>query len=259
MLAEVKVLLEGFLSNDFGDEKTQPTISLVTDGDVIMIVDPGTLESRQILIEKIMDAGFEVDDINYVFITHSHIDHYKNIGMFPNAKVLEFFGVWEDNKVTDYMDDFTENIKILKTPGHNDTSLTLLVSTDQGKVAICGDVFWKENKPEVDTYAQDLKKLQESRKLVQDMADFIIPGHGPMYKVTKEPDNSKTTLRAIPPVISIFANLKEKLVAKDLGVCRNCRKPFKKEEDKCICSSWLCYHCCECDDNCDLCSCSHKI
>lgn len=190
MLAEVKILVEGYtnansIANGDGEEKTCPTISLVRDGDIIMVVDPGVLESQQILIAELKKEGIEIDDVNIVCITHSHIDHYRNIGMFPKAKTLEYFGLWDKNTVEDWQKQFTENIKILKTPGHDYTSITLLVRTINGVVAICGDVFWKENYPKKDIYASDLKKLKKSRELVLKMADHIVPGHGKIYKVIK--------------------------------------------------------------------------
>jgi len=118
-------------------------------------------------------------------ITHSHIDHYRNIGMFPYAKTLEFYGLWDKNSVEEYKEDFTENIKIIKTPGHNKTSISLLVKTKEGNIAICGDVFWRENLPIKDEYADDPKKLKESRKKIIKLADYIIPGHADIYKVKK--------------------------------------------------------------------------
>ena len=53
-------------------------------------------------------------------------------------------------------------------------------------VAVCGDVFWTENQPAIDPYATDLKELEKSRGLVLKNVDWIIPGHGPMYKVNKK-------------------------------------------------------------------------
>ena len=49
-------------------------------------------------------------------------------------------------------------------------------------VAICGDVFWKENYPENDEYASNGEALEESRKKVLALADYIIPGHDDIYK-----------------------------------------------------------------------------
>lgn len=126
-----------------------------------------------------------VDDVNYVFVTHSHADHYRNVGMFSHAKFLEFFALWDGNVALDWQENFTDDIKIIKTPGHDSSSLTLLVDTKKGKVAVCGDVFWKENGPENDPYASRPDLLEESRKKVLELADYIIPGHADIYKVKK--------------------------------------------------------------------------
>lgn len=187
-MAEVKILVEGYTSadtNEAGEEKTGSTITLVRDKDVVMVVDPGVLEDQCTLIDELRKEGLKIDDVNIVCITHSHIDHYRNIGMFPTAKTLEYFGLWEKNTVKDWKKQFTNDIKIIKTPGHNYDCISLLVKTNQGTVAIIGDVFWKENLPIDDPYASDKEKLKESRKKVLELADWIIPGHGKMYKVKK--------------------------------------------------------------------------
>lgn len=279
-LATVKILIEGYTNADSvvknGEEKTQPTISLVRDGDIAIVVDPGVLESQQVLIDKLKEENLSFKDINYVFITHSHIDHYRNVGMFHNTKVIEYFGVWQGQKNEDRLEKITENIKIIETPGHDYTSLTLFVNTEQGVVAICGDVFWQENKPEIDPYAQDLIKLNQSRQMILEVADFIVPGHGAMYKVKEKVFNTQEILGNNTKKISnnyfnkieilnkifpknIFASIKDKLIIKRLGNCKKCGKPFIKIEDKCVCQLQLCFRCCECDVDCDLCNCKHKI
>lgn len=187
-MAKVKVLIEGYTTAntaESGEEKTCPTISLVKDKDIVMIVDPGVLEDQKMLIDKLGTEGLSIDNVNIVCITHSHIDHYRNIGMFPGAKTLEYWGLWDKNTVENWKEQFTENIRIVKTPGHSYDSITLFIKTDKGIIAVCGDVFWKENFPEDDTYASDKEKLQESRKRILEMADWVIPGHGKMFKVNK--------------------------------------------------------------------------
>ncbi len=184
-MAEVKILIQGYTTADTaesGEERTCPTITLVKDKDIVMVVDPGVLEDQKILIDKLKEEGLTIDDVNIVCITHSHIDHYRNIGMFPKAKTLEYWGLWDRNTAEDWKEQFTDDIRILKTPGHNYDSITLLVKTDEGIVAICGDVFWKENFPEDDVYASDKEKLKESRKKVLEMANWTIPGHGGMFR-----------------------------------------------------------------------------
>ena len=189
-MTTVTVLVQGYTNADSvavegNDEKTCATITLVRDKGINMVCDPGVLDSQQILIDALHKEGLAISDVNYVFITHSHIDHYRNIGMFPHAKTLEYWGIWDGGKVEDWKEDFTEDITIIKTPGHNYDGLTLLVKIKNGIVAICGDVFWKENAPTHDPYASDPNKLKASRKKVMQLADFIIPGHAGMYPVKK--------------------------------------------------------------------------
>ncbi|MBU1201581.1 MAG: MBL fold metallo-hydrolase [Nanoarchaeota archaeon] len=184
-MAEVKVLIKGYTSADSGGEKTCATISLVRDKGVVMVVDPGVLEDQQMIVDALKKEGLSVDDVNIVCITHSHIDHYRNIGMFPKAKTLEYYGLWDKNTVNDWNTQFTKDIKIVKTPGHNYDCITLFVKTKKGVVAICGDVFWKENFPVTDPYASNNEKLKESRKIVLEGSDFIVPGHADMFKVKK--------------------------------------------------------------------------
>jgi len=257
MSAEVKILLEGYTNADSviegGGEKTQPTITLVRDGDLVVVVDPGVLESQQILIDALAKENLTVKDANVVCITHSHIDHYRNIGMFPNAKTLEFFGLWERNTTQDWKEQFTDDIQILRTPGHDYTGITLLVTTkpdsnNPGVVAICGDIFWKENypaDPKDDPYASDPEKLKESREIILKMADWIIPGHGGIYKTDRD---------MTPPKKEVAAKPKKQI----FGICKKCEKPMKTKYDSCRCRPYLCHHCCDCGLDCDLCGCSHK-
>src|SRR3990172_8831251 len=116
-MAEVKILIEGYTNADSkessGEEKTRPTITLVEDGDLKIVVDPGILESQDVLVEASKREDLTIDDIDIVFITHSHLDHYRNIGMFPKAKTVEYSGLWDKNTVEEWPEQFTKDIKIL--------------------------------------------------------------------------------------------------------------------------------------------------
>jgi glyoxylase-like metal-dependent hydrolase (beta-lactamase superfamily II) len=183
IMAEVKILIEGYNFEESGEERTSPTMTLIKDKDIVMVVDPGVMEDQQILIDALNKEGLKINDVNFVCLTHSHIDHYRNTGMFPQATILEFYGLWHEDTVDDWEEQFTDDIKIIKTPGHDRTGITLLVKTSSGDIAICGDVFWKENFPTEDPYANNKEELEESRKKLLEIADYIIPGHAGMYKV----------------------------------------------------------------------------
>jgi len=181
-MAEVKILIEGYTTTDSeGEERTCSTITLIKDGNNNIVVDPGVLESQQMLVDKLKEERLSVNDIDIVFLTHSHIDHYRNIGMFPEAKTLEYYGLWDKNTVQDWEEQFSNDIKIIKTPGHSHNGLTFLIKTGDSIVAICGDVFWKKNFPEDDEYATDKEALNKSREIVLKSADWIIPGHAGIF------------------------------------------------------------------------------
>ena len=71
------------------------------------------------------------------------------------------------------------------TPGHSYDGISLIVKTKTGKVAICGDIYWRKDYPKKDIYANNQKRLLQDRKLLLKIADFIIPGHGSMFATKK--------------------------------------------------------------------------
>ena len=215
-----------------------------------MVVDPGVLENQQVLIDALEKENLTVENVNEVCLTHSHIDHYRNAGMFPNAKVLEYYGLWNGQTVDNWPEKFTPNIQILHTPGHDYTGLTVFVTTKEGIVAICGDVFWKENYPRDpydDAFASNPDKLKESRQIVLKMADWIIPGHSGMHKNKAKGASGENE----------EAYNAEKEEVKIAVKCKKCGRQMA-QKDKCQCRPYLCFRCCECGMDCDLCSCSHE-
>lgn len=183
-MADVKILIQGYTSEE-KEGHSCSTVVLVRDKNTSIIIDPGTLPSQKQLIEALKKEGLGVNDINIVGITHSHMDHYRNIGIFSKAKALDYWGWWEGDVLSKSQDDITDDIMVIKTPGHSDDSITFLVKTKKGKIAICGDVFWKKDLPEKDCYANNSKRLKQSRKMILDLAEWVIPGHGGIFKVEK--------------------------------------------------------------------------
>ncbi len=180
-LAKIDILVKGYYSTKVGGGSCS-NIILIRDGKYNIVVDPGTTKSQKLIINKLKKLKLTPDSIDYVFITHSHMDHYRNIGMFARAKAIDSWGLWYADIWKGVKKNITKNIKLITTPGHSKDNVTFLVKTDEGKVAICGDVFWDKNYPKKDPYADNLKQLEQSRKKISKLADWIIPGHGPMFK-----------------------------------------------------------------------------
>ena len=183
----VEILIQGYCYTEDPDGKSEracSTIALVKDRNLNIISDPGSMANPDDLIKKLKERGLTPKEIDMVFISHSHMDHYKYVGLFPDAKVLDYWGLWEGDRCLSGVRIVNENIFVKETPGHTADSITLIVQADQGKFAICGDVFWEKDLPEKDLFATDPIRLKQSRKQMLELADYIIPGHGGMYKTS---------------------------------------------------------------------------
>jgi len=194
-MKEVKVLIEGYAKELKNGWKCSSTTSLIKSKDKLILFDPGC--NRKRLLDALKKEGIKPLDINFVMLSHGHMDHSLLTGMFENAKVISFESLLYDNDLMLELekDVLGEDTEVIKTPGHCSEHLSLLIDTSNGKVVISGDVFWWPDgeKQEVDINREDdshptelnMDDLVESRKLLLQKADYIIPGHGGMFKVKK--------------------------------------------------------------------------
>lgn len=195
-MAEVKILVEGYAIKKT-DKATSSSV-LIIDEDLKIVVDPGT--DRQKLLNGLAKENVKPSDINYVIISHTHLDHCGLAGIFENAKLVDDWAVYSfDGGYKEYKNSKiipSDNIEIIKTPGHDRSQCAVLVKTDDGIVVIAEDVFWwwggEEQKTDRDSlmnmddeYAWNMEKLKKSRQKILELADYIIPGHGKMFKVEK--------------------------------------------------------------------------
>ncbi len=194
-MAEIKILVEGYAREENGVMFASPTTVLIKDNNLKVLVDPGA--NRELLLKGLKKENLQPEDIDIVFISHYHPDHFLNIRLFPENDIYDGSVIWSNDKETSYSSEIPgTNIKIIPTPGHSNEHCSLLVETDKGKIVIAVDVFWwmdneeqKTDKKSLldkeDAYASNKKELIKSRKILLKIADYIIPGHGKMFKVKK--------------------------------------------------------------------------
>lgn len=180
------VLIEGFADEaslkQHGTARYRPNIVLIRVDDLVIVVDPGTVEKQSDILDALKVRGVNVSDITHVIHTHHHLDHNRNSGMFADVPVVDAWAMWKGVDYDTNPKSLHESIRIQATPGHTYDSLTIFVTTEEGVVAICGDVFWWKGDTQSDVYATDADELVKSRALVFAQSDFVIPGHGPKFK-----------------------------------------------------------------------------
>ena len=186
-MPKVDILLKGYneeINPEF--QKYASTTTLVRADGYNIVVDPGTHKSSDEYIDALKQLGLTIDDINYVFTTHEHIDHTRDIALFKNAEIIDIWGFHKGDEHRFFEDDeyeITPGITRVATPGHGINHSSLLVETNQGIICVAGDLWWYENfTPKKDPYATSQKDLEKSREMIKKIADYIVPGHGGMVK-----------------------------------------------------------------------------
>ena len=82
-------------------------------------------------------------------------------------------------------------MEVIPTPGHTNSDVSVIVeNTRYGVVAITGDLFEKEEDLERDDlwkqYSENPEVQRLNRETILRKADFIVPGHGKIFRNTKK-------------------------------------------------------------------------
>ncbi len=121
---------------------------------------------------------------HFILVTHEHHDHVdgiENIREEINADFLDF----EDLKSEPVIDFGKRKIRVFRTPGHSEESLTYQI----GKFLFVGDLIFAGS---LGGGSYSYEKLLESAKMILNLNEdlFIFPGHGPSTTVKEEKENN---------------------------------------------------------------------
>ena len=182
--ARVDVLVEGYARpDDDGTLRVAGTVSLVRDEDRVIVVDPGMVAARDLILGAMSALGVAPVDVTDVVLSHHHPDHVLNVALFPVVPVHDVQAVYEGDRWTRRGAEgveLTPSVVLLATPGHTPQDVTTLVGTADGVVALT-HLWWTGEGPAEDPYAPDREVLRASRERVLAVADRVVPGHGPVF------------------------------------------------------------------------------
>lgn len=182
MSARVDVLHAGYARPD----GCASTVGLIRDADRVMVVDPGTVADRALILDALERLGLSPGDVTDVIISHHHPDHTVNIALFPPVPLHDHWAIYHGDQWIDRPAEgaaVSPHVTLLETPGHSPQDITTLVETDEGLVAFT-HLWWYEGM-EGDRRATDLEEMLAQRKRVLGLADLIVPGHGPAFPVRR--------------------------------------------------------------------------
>ncbi|MHC1574321.1 MAG: MBL fold metallo-hydrolase [Candidatus Methanogasteraceae archaeon] len=170
--------------------------------------------NRRRLINALEDYGLRLEDIDSVFITHWHGDHFGNLDLFDCAEILALRShkglAFECQEIGD-LEDITEGVMVMATPGHTRDHASLVLSPDEitqqmrgvfGEwavriedpcIVIAGDAIVSQSyylEGKFWDYNADFFSIEQSRisqQAITEIADYIIPGHGTVFQNIRKP------------------------------------------------------------------------
>jgi glyoxylase-like metal-dependent hydrolase (beta-lactamase superfamily II) len=184
--ATVDVLAAGYAREDADGDHVGSTVTLIQDGNAVIIVDPGMVASRQSLLAELSTLGVAPEDVTDVVFSHHHPDHTVNAALFPAARIHDHWAIYDgDLWISREADGYaiSPSVRLLATPGHTPQDITTLAATPDGVFA-CTHAWWAADGPADDPFAPDPAVLAATRDRILAVARVIIPGHGPAF----EPD-----------------------------------------------------------------------
>ena len=169
-------------------ERTASSVALVRDGDALIVVDPGMVARRALILDPLRELGVEPEAVTHVFLSHHHPDHTMNVALFQSAEVVDFWARYVDDLWLDMPGDgyrLSPKTQLWLTPGHTQEDATLIVEADDGVYAMT-HLWWHADRgPEIDPFADDQAAIEAGRARVLEVADVVIPGHGASFRVTR--------------------------------------------------------------------------
>ena len=182
--ASVYVLHEGYVGRDGDDERVAGTVTLIIDGDAVIVVDPGMVASRAALLAALTAHGPQPGDVTDVVFSHHHPDHTVNAALFPAARIHDHWAVYSGtggSTVTPTAPNSAPSVRLLRTPGHTAEDIATVASTPEDVFA-CTHAWWGADGPAEDPLGSDADALHVSRARLLSFASVIVPGHGAAFR-----------------------------------------------------------------------------
>ena len=125
------VLHEGYVGRDGDDERVGGTVTLIIDGDAVIVVDPGMVASRAALLAALAAHGPAPEDVTDVVFSHHHPDHTVNAALFPAARIHDHWAIYEGDRWVDrdaHGAVLAPSVRLLRTPGHTAEDISTVAS-----------------------------------------------------------------------------------------------------------------------------------
>ncbi|EGT52722.1 hypothetical protein CAEBREN_08937 [Caenorhabditis brenneri] len=163
-MADCHVVIQGRPNDDLLG--ATGTVGLIFDGRSIILVDAGDPWNGAEILQELQNFNAIPSQITHVVITHGHLDHCANLGLFPNATIIMDWDIGRKSKensrkveysvISNWPFKITENCEIKNLTGHTASDTVAIVQDKKNKklVIYSGDLIED---------SQDLPKFENSQ------------------------------------------------------------------------------------------------
>jgi len=169
------------------------------------LVDPGLIMQGAPLFGALGAAGVQANDLKKVIMTHLHFDHAEALATWPQrltyvhrleteAPYAQLVAGQLETVRLEVLEgeegEIEPGLRWIRTPGHSDGLITVLVDTDEGLVAIASDCvgplpeyFDDMDLPE--DFGSEREELLTQWQRIRDLDPaVVIPGHNPPVRLS---------------------------------------------------------------------------
>jgi glyoxylase-like metal-dependent hydrolase (beta-lactamase superfamily II) len=117
MTARLDLLAEGYAR-----VRVTSTVVQVRDGDAVIVVDPGMVANRNLILDPLAALGVYPYQVTDVAFNHHHSDHTLNAAQFAEARCHDHRAIHQDDIWIDREADGFElglSVGLKATPGHS--------------------------------------------------------------------------------------------------------------------------------------------
>lgn len=175
------------------------TCVLLETGGQRLLVDPspGPAELEPMLFDR---TGLRPADIDSVFLTHFHGDHWYGLELFQDAAWwMAEAGLreWQARSPQDSglierfvpaKERLLEGVRLFPSPGHTLGHHGLLVDSRWGRLVVAGDSVMTQDFFDAEEgyhNCVDFGLATQTIRTIKERADWVIPGHGNLVMVAR--------------------------------------------------------------------------
>jgi N-acyl homoserine lactone hydrolase len=168
------------------------------------LVDPGLIMQGAPLFGALSSLGVSANDVKRVIMTHLHFDHAEALAAWPQRTVFvhrleteapyaQLIAGQLETVNLELLDgdegEIEPGVRWIRTPGHCDGLITILVETEEGLTAIASDCVGPlpEYFDEMDLpqdYGPEREELLEQWRRIRELDPaVVIPGHNPPVRL----------------------------------------------------------------------------